>query len=99
MKKLKIIIATSIFMASSPFAADIVAGKAKSLMCTECHGEEGIATNARYPNLAGQNARYTATQLKYYKSGSRKDREMASIVMNLSDTDIANLAAYYSSLK
>lgn len=52
-----------------------------------------------YPNLAGQKEMYLAKQLKDFKSGTRKDPVMGAMAMPLSDADIANLAAYYASLK
>ena len=52
-----------------------------------------------YPNLAGQKEAYLAKQLKDFKSGARKDPIMAPMAMGLSDEDVANIAAYYASLK
>jgi len=99
MKKLTIAIVTSALMASSAFAGDIEAGKAKSMMCAACHGATGISAIPMYPNLAGQKEQYISKQLKDFKSGSRKDPVMSAMAMGLSDADVANLSAYYSSLK
>lgn len=79
-------------------AGDIAAGKAKTGMCGSCHGAAGISAIASYPNLAGQKEAYLAKQLRDFKSGTRKDPAMASMAKMLSDTDIANIAAYYASL-
>lgn len=86
-------------------AGDAAAGKAKSAVCAACHGIDGIAPDAMkaqgYPNLKGQNATYLVNQLKAFKSGTRTGGMtaiMAPMAMPLSDADIANLAAYYSSL-
>jgi len=83
-------------------AADIEAGKTKAILCGACHGTDGIATQPIYPNLAGQNEAYIVSALKAYKDKQRNGG-MASIMQmqaaNLSDEDIANLAAYFSSLK
>jgi len=81
---------------------DVAAGKAKSAVCATCHGAEGIAIMPAYPNLAGQNAEYLASALKAYRDKQRQGGMAAIMQMqanNLSDEDIANLAAYYSSLK
>lgn len=86
-------------MAFSSNAADIAAGKAKAGMCAACHGANGISAIPMYPNLAGQKAMYTTKQLKAFKSGTRKDPVMAPMAMALSDADMANLGAYYESLK
>jgi len=80
-------------------AADIEAGKAKTGMCAACHGAAGISAIPMYPNLAGQKAMYLEKQLKDFKSGARKDPVMAPMSMGLSDADMANIAAYYASLK
>ncbi|MCK9467877.1 MAG: cytochrome c [Porticoccaceae bacterium] len=86
--------------ASSPlFAGDIEAGKAKSVVCSACHGPAGISAAEIWPNLAGQKKAYLAKQIKAFRDGVRTDPTMAPMVANLSDEDIADLAAYYSSLK
>ncbi len=80
-------------------AADIAAGKAKSASCAGCHGANGISANPLWPNLAGQKAAYLVKQLKAFRDGTRQDPMMAPMARPLSDADIENLAAYYSSLK
>ncbi|WP_371375088.1 cytochrome c [Thalassotalea aquiviva] len=99
MKKLTLALAVSAVMAAPAMAADIDAGKAKSTMCAACHGAEGVSAIPTYPNLAGQKEMYLAKQLKDFRSGTRKDPVMAPMAMPLTDEDIANLAAYYASLK
>jgi len=86
----------------SALAADAAAGKAKAAVCAACHGMDGKATAPIYPNLAGQNAAYLESSLKAYKAGLRKGGQsavMTGMAAPLNDADIANLAAYYSSLK
>jgi len=81
---------------------DIAAGKAKSGMCAGCHGAAGKAIMPNYPNLAGQNAPYLVSALKSYKSKQRAGGQAATMygmTAGLTDADIENLAAYYSSLK
>lgn len=81
-------------------AADIAAGKQKAQqVCAVCHGPLGIATAPETPNLAGEPAGYIARQLNAFKSGARKHEVMAVIAKPLSDEDIANLGAWFSSLK
>lgn len=79
-------------------AADAAAGKAKAATCAGCHGAEGISGNDLWPSLAGQKAGYLAKQLKDFRDGKRNDPMMAPMAKALSDDDIANIAAYYSSL-
>lgn len=83
-------------------AGDIDAGKAKSAVCAACHGSEGISAVPIYPNLKGQQEAYLTSSLKAYKAGQRQggmSMLMTPQAATLSDADIANLAAYYSSLK
>ncbi|WP_415882274.1 c-type cytochrome [Neptuniibacter sp. QD34_54] len=86
-------------LSGSVMAGDIAAGKTKAVICAACHGEKGISKLPMYPNLAGQKAAYLAKQLRDFKSGARKDLVMAPMSSTLSDADIDNLSAYYSSLK
>ena len=86
-------------LASVSFAGDAAAGKAKSMTCAGCHGANGISNNPMWPNLAGQKQAYLASALQMYRDGGRKNAMMTAMAKNLTDADIANLAAYYSGLK
>jgi len=86
-----------LFASSSVLAGDIAAGKAKSVVCSACHGATGISVNPMWPNLAGQKEQYLAKQIKAFRDGTRKDPSMAPMVAALSDQDIDNLAAFYAS--
>jgi cytochrome c553 len=99
MNKLKIAIAAAVMMSAPAFAGDAAAGKAKSATCAACHGAAGIAAIPMYPNLAGQKEAYLVKQLNDFKAGTRKDPVMSAMAAPLSDTDIADLSAYFSSLK
>ncbi|MGI9331747.1 MAG: c-type cytochrome [Gammaproteobacteria bacterium] len=83
---------------AAPMAADPAAGKAKTITCVACHGQEGVALQPEYPNLACQNEKYLAIAIKAYKDGTRDNALMKPMVAALSDDDVANLAAYYASL-
>jgi len=83
----------------SAVAGDAAAGKAKSGTCAGCHGATGISAIPNYPNLAGQKEMYLVKSLTGFKDGTRKDPVMSAMAMPLSADDIANLAAYYASLK
>lgn len=96
----KVLLITLIGLLSAPtFAADIEAGKAKSAVCAACHGPEGISLVPMFPNLKGQKAQYLEKQLKAFKDGTRSDPTMAPMAAPLTDEDMANIAAYYESLK
>lgn len=80
------------------YAADVVAGKEKAAACAACHGANGISNNPAWPNLAGQKEKYLQIQLEAFRSGSRTNPMMSPLAKSLSDEEIANLAAYFSSL-
>ena len=80
------------------YAGDAAAGKEKSALCAACHGADGISPNDLWPNLKGQKEGYIIKQLKAFKDGSRSDPMMSPMAAPLSDEDVANLAAYFSSL-
>ena len=103
MKKIKnsvltIVLAAGALLSQPILAADIAAGKSKSVACGACHGTNGISMIPMYPNLAGQKEQYLVLQLKAFRDGERKNMVMAPMSSGLSDTDIANLSAYYASL-
>ncbi|AWB65977.1 hypothetical protein C2869_05765 [Saccharobesus litoralis] len=106
MKTLKTLgVATTLLMGAlsgQAMAADAAAGKAKAVMCAACHGADGKAQIPTYPNLAGQNEAYLVSAMNAYKKGERTGGQaaiMAGMAAPLSDADIANLAAYFASLK
>lgn len=79
-------------------AGDVQAGKAKAGVCAGCHGANGEGKKP-YPPLAGKSEGELVQALQDYKSGKRSNAMMKSFATPLSDQDMANLAAYYASLK
>lgn len=97
-RKATVLLATSLmFFGANVFAGDAEAGKAKSTACAACHGADGASSNDLWPNLKGQKSGYLVKQIKAFRDGGRTDPMMAPMVKGLSDADIDNLAAYYSS--
>jgi cytochrome c553 len=80
-------------------AGDRVAGKKVMVKCQVCHGKDGLAKLPEAPNIAGQKEAYLVRTLAAFKAGERKSEQMTVVVKGLSDEDIANVAAYYSSIK
>lgn len=74
-------------------------GKTKSTTCAACHGVDGNSQAAMFPRLAGQHPDYLYQALTEYKSGERKNAIMSGQVTNLSEQDMADLAAYFGSQK
>lgn len=100
MKNVLLVIAgLALFASTYSFAGDVAAGKAKSAQCAACHGASGLSPMGLYPNLAQQKEQYLAKQLKDFRSGSRNDPTMQAMASALTDADIANLSAYYASIK
>lgn len=80
-------------------AGDATLGKEKARMCQTCHGIDGVAKIPSAPNIAGESELYLTTQLKAFRSGKRTHEIMSVVAQQLSDEDIANLAAWYSSIE
>jgi cytochrome c553 len=91
-------LAVAFFLCADALAADAAAGKAKAQACVPCHGEGGNSTNPAIPALAGQPAQMIATQLYQFREGNRKNEQMSPMAANLSNADMNDLAAYFSSV-
>jgi cytochrome c553 len=78
-------------------AGDVEAGKAKSAVCMACHGPDGNSPNPIWPKLAGQHPSYIKKQLHDFKGGARTDPLMAPMAAPLSEGEMDDLAAYFSS--
>jgi cytochrome c553 len=80
----------------------LAAGREKYVQCASCHGADGRSTVVpQYPKIGGQTAEYVVNALKAYRDGRRLGTYaamMAAVAKQLSDADIANLAAYVESL-
>jgi cytochrome c553 len=80
-------------------ADDIMAGEALyAESCVSCHGGSGRGM-ASFPSLTGRDADYISKRLMQYRAGERvgpNSALMAPAAAELSDDDIANLAAYIS---
>ena len=86
---------------SSPASAqNAQAGEKKADMCIGCHGIPGYQASFpeiyKVPMIAGQNAKYIVSALTQYKKGERKHPTMRAIASSLSEQDMADLAAFYS---
>lgn len=70
-------------------------------ICTPCHGADGIAQMANYPNLAGQNEAYLKNALRAYRDGRRTGGTaglMLGPAKSISDEDVDALSGYYAAL-
>lgn len=100
MKKLVLVLASALISCLAPSfllaQGDAAAGQAKSALCATCHGADGNSALSINPKLAGQSAKYIVKQLMDYKSGARVNPTMSAMVGNLSEQDMQDIAAWYS---
>ena len=80
-----------------PTQESIGRGATLAQRCAICHGPTGVS-RADSPNLAGQYAAVIYKELLDFRSGARTNAIMSPFATNLSDQDIADLAAYYAYL-
>jgi cytochrome c553 len=90
------VLATSI---ASVNAQNVAAGEHKHGFCVSCHGINGRSFKVAYPILAGQAAPYILRQLQDFKQSRRSDPIMNTIVPQLSDEDMRDLAAFYATME
>ncbi|MEN8177487.1 MAG: cytochrome c [Pseudomonadota bacterium] len=79
-------------------------GKNKAALCSGCHGLNGEGKvmpdgQPAIPLLAGQIPGYFVKSMYEYKADKRIDPLMNAITKGLTDVDIANLAAFYVTLR
>ncbi|MCP3129102.1 MULTISPECIES: cytochrome c [unclassified Shewanella] len=106
MKKLALALSVVVAAISSPAIAEgnAEAGKTKIIVCSACHGMDGNSMIDMYPKLAGQHATYLQKQLHDFRSAAqtggkdgRMDPIMGGMSIALSDQDILDITAYFSS--
>jgi cytochrome c553 len=86
--------------ASPTYAADAAAGKKMAEdTCADCHGDDGKGDDD-VPGIAGMPVDKFTKAIQEYQAGTRtKSAKMTKEAKKLSAADVANLAAYYSTLK
>lgn len=78
-------------------AGDAAAGQTKSAVCAACHGVDGNSVNPEWPSIAGQHPEYIISAIEDFQQGRRDNVLMTAQAMALSEEDVADLAAYFSS--
>lgn len=93
---------STLTLSTAAHAQDAAAGQRKAATCIGCHGIVGYQASFpvvyKVPMIAGQNSKYLISSLVAYKKGERKHPSMRAIAGALTDTDMADLAAYYETL-
>jgi cytochrome c553 len=91
-------VATALVSGAAQAAGDPKAGEAKaSTICIACHGPQGVSIVPLWPKLAGQHPEYIKKQLMDFKMGNRANEQMTPMALPLTDQEILDVAAYYSS--
>ncbi len=83
------------------FAADLERGKKLSQTCLGCHGAPGLRNPGpvyAIPMVGGQHADYIVTALKAYQSKERSHGTMQAQAANLSEQDMADIAAFFAAM-
>jgi cytochrome c553 len=92
--------ASAAMFSAAAQAADVEAGQALARQrCQTCHGIDGLAKIPIAPHLAGESEIYLQTQLRAFRSGKREHEMMSVVAKDLTDEEIASLAAWYSSIE
>ena len=87
-------------LAQPASAGDARAGRQKVAgLCQACHGMDGLSKNPESPHLAGQIENYLVKALSEYRTGERKNESMNIVAKDLTDEEIANVAAFYASIQ
>ncbi len=103
MKCLNLLVTAALLLALNPTSAvaengDASRGQTKAAVCGACHGADGNSINSMWPSLAGQHVPYLVQRLKNYKENSSKYPVMGAQASGLSEQDMHDLAAYFSTL-
>ena len=94
-----ILVVTSITSFSAWALGDAKAGQEKSQVCQGCHGADGNSYGPEWPNLAQQHPSYLIKQIQNFQEKKRINETMNGMVVGLSEQDIKDIAAYFSSQK
>lgn len=97
-----LLVAATFSTANSANAADAANGEKLSQTCLGCHGAPGLRNPGpvySIPMIGGQNADYIISSLKAYKAKTRSHKTMQAQASNLSDNDMIDIAAYFSSME
>jgi len=98
---LAVSLSTTVFAEGEATATvDVAAGKEiATKVCVACHGADGNSAVPTFPKLAGQHSSYISKQLHDFKTDKRVDPVMTAQAKSLSDTDVANVSAYFETQK
>ena len=90
------VVGVGMLLSPTSFAANEGEKTAFKHHCVTCHGYDGKSNASRYPNLAGQNAPYLVSRLKYFRAEEEPGNQMNAQAVLLTDEEINLLAEYFS---
>ena len=98
--QLQVLLAGCLLTCAPTYAADVAAGQAKAEeVCSDCHGDDGKG-DEESPDIVKLSLKEFVTAMEEYQTGVRtKNAKMARAAKRLSPAEVANLAAYYETLK
>ena len=99
---LALCLAGSMLTGGAAVAGDPEAGEQKANTCLGCHGIGGsvnVYPTFHVPKIGGQHEEYLIAALKAYRDKTRSHVTMQANAGSLSDDDIADIAAYFATLK
>lgn len=97
-----IVVASSFSIIQAAHAGDAAVGEKISQTCLGCHGVPGLRNPGpvyAVPMIGGQHAEYIISSLKAYKDKTRSHKTMQAQSSNLSDENMADIAAFFSQMK
>jgi len=83
---------------SAPPTGNAAEGEPRTAVCGGCHGSHGVSTDSATPTLAAQDPEYLTQAIKAYRT-TRKHPLMSRLVAELSDQEIDNIVAFYTTQK
>lgn len=90
----------TMLVAGNAQAVSLYVGQYKAgMVCAQCHGIRMPSADAPFPPLGGRDPEYLKTAIKQYRDKTRKSDIMNAIAGSLTDSEIADIAAYYGSVK
>lgn len=92
----------SVILTGAAWAGDPAEGRAKAETCLGCHGAAdyvNVYPTYHVPKIGGQHEQYIIAALTAYREKQRPHGTMQANAAALTDADIADIAAYFASLK
>jgi len=97
--KLMLAAACMLAIGATQAGGNVEAGKTKSEACTDCHGDNGKGDADTKPCVGLSIEDFTKAIKEYQAETRTKSKKMIKSAKKLNDEDIADLAAYYATLK